>query len=246
MQTAEPPSLTHVHPVVLNQERLDKRRRILRDWVLRPVGLGLLTRVDVTGQEHIPNTGPIIVVMNHIAAIDPFIVAAVTTNRCIVPMSKIENVKHPIVGVIGRLWGVYTVRRGEADRQALASTIALLQQDSAVLIAPEGTRSPTLGEAKDGTTYLATKANATIVPMGLEGTDRFPATLKRLRRTPVTVRIGRPFRFRIDDRQRIPRDELRQMTHEMMAQIAQLIPEHRRGAYSDESRWTTDTLEFID
>lgn len=246
MQTAEPPSLSHIHPVVLNQERLDKRRRILRDWLLRPVGLGLLVKADVTGQEHIPDTGPIIVVMNHIAAIDPFIVAAVTTNRCIVPMSKIENVKHPIVGLIGRLWGVYTVRRGEPDRQALASTLELLRQDSAVLIAPEGTRSPALGEAKDGTTYLATKANATIVPMGLEGTDRFPSTLKRLRRTPVTVRIGRPFRFRTDDRRRIPRDELRQMTHEMMVQIARLIPEDRRGVYADEIQWTTDTLVFSD
>jgi 1-acyl-sn-glycerol-3-phosphate acyltransferase len=173
-------------------------------------------------------------------------VAGVVTRRFLVPMSKIENMQHPIIGLMGRLWGVYPVRRGEADRVALASTLELLRQGRPVLIAPEGTRSPALIEAKDGTTFVATRAHATIVPIGLEGTDQFPGTLKRLRRAPVTVQIGRPFRFRTNGRARIPRDELRQMTREMMYQIAHLVPEHRRGAYADPAGLTTATLEFLD
>lgn len=233
-----------LHPVIANRARLDRRRRFLRDFVLRPFGFGLLVKPTVIGREHIPDAGPTIVIMNHIGAIDPFVVAGIIRNRALVPMSKIENVNHPIIGMIGRVWGVYPVRRGEVDRQALATTIELLKQESLVLIAPEGTRSSTMGEAKDGTTYLATKVNATIVPVGLEGTDQFPATLKRLRRTPVTVKVGPAFQFRTEGRKRIPRDELNQMTTEMMYQIAQLIPEHRRGIYSDLSKMTTDLLTF--
>ena len=120
---------------------------------------------------------------------------------------------------------------GAADRQALESTIALLQRGNAVLIAPEGTRHPRMADPKDGTTYVATKANAVIQPIGLDGTDQFLDSLLRLRRTPVTVRFGRPFRFCPEGRARIPRDELRLMTREMMYQVALLVPEQRRGIY---------------
>ena len=161
-------------------------------------------------------------------------------------MSKIENYRHPIVGLMARAWGVYTVRRGEVDRQALESTIALLQRGNAVLIAPEGTRHPRMADPKDGTTYVATKANAVIQPIGLDGTDQFLDSLLRLRRTPVTVRFGRPFRFCTEGRARIPRDELRLMTREMMYQVALLVPEQRRGIYHDLDQLTTDTLQFVE
>lgn len=236
---------SRIHPVVYRQAALDRRRRWLRDIVLRQIAFRLLVKTDISGMEHIPDSGPTIVVMNHIGAIDPFVVAGVITNRFLVPMSKAENLTHPIVGLIGRAWGVYPVRRGEADRQAIASTLELLRQGRLVLIAPEGTRSPALQAAKDGTTYLATKGGATILPIGLEGTDQFPGALKRLRRAPVTVCIGPAFRFRAEGG-RIPRADLRQMTREMMWQIALLLPEARRGVYSDTDQMTTSLLDFVD
>ncbi len=237
-------SSAHVHPTVRNQARYDRRRRFLRDFLLRPLGFGLLTRLEAQGLERIPTHGPTILIMNHIAAIDPFVVTGVVTSRYVVPMSKVENMRHPLIGLIGRAWGVYPVRRGEPDRQALASTLALLAQGRPVLIAPEGTRNPALGEARDGTAYLAVKAGAVVVPLGLEGTDRFPATWKRLRRTPITVRVGRPFRFRAEGG-RAPRAALRRMTREMMWQLAQLLPPQRRGVYADLDQLTTDYLEFV-
>ena len=235
---------THIHPAVPHQERYDLRRRLLRDFLLRPVGFGLLVKPHIEGREHIPTDGPVIFVMNHIAAIDPFVVVGAVTSCYIVPMSKIENYRHPIIGLMARSWGVYPVRRGEVDRQALDSTLAVLAQNRPVLIAPEGTRQPALSEAKDGMTFVAVKSNAIIVPVGLDGTHQFPGSLKRLRRTPVTVRFGRAFRLHTQGRARIPRDEMRQMTRETMYQLAVLLPEHRRGAYSDLDRMTTEFLEF--
>lgn len=235
-----------IHPIVERQERFALRRRILRDGLLRPLGFGLLIKPTVTNRDLIPATGPAIFIMNHIAAIDPFVVAGAVTNRYIVPMSKIENYSNWFVRLIADSWGVFPIRRGEADRQALASTLHLLDQGYATLMAPEGTRSPAMQEAKDGTTYLATKANAIIVPVGLEGTDRFPGDLKRLRRAPVQVNFGRPFRLKSGDRRRIPRDEMAQMTRETMWQIAALLPEQRRGFYGDLNHMTTDYLEFLE
>jgi 1-acyl-sn-glycerol-3-phosphate acyltransferase len=241
-------SNTHlrIHPAARHQERYTLRRRLLQNYLLRPVGFGLLVRLYVEGLEHVPASGPTIVIMNHIAAIDPFVVVGAVTSRQLIPMAKVENFRHPIVGLIARAWGVYPVRRGEVDRQALDSTVALLEQGRAVLIAPEGTRRPSLSEAKGGTTYVATKTNAIVVPVGLDGTEQFPGSLKQLHRAPVTVRIGPAFRFRTEGRGRIPRHELHQMTREMMVQLASLLPERRRGVYSDMSQMSTDYLELVD
>ncbi|MBN1680051.1 MAG: 1-acyl-sn-glycerol-3-phosphate acyltransferase [Anaerolineae bacterium] len=244
MSTSSASPRMHAHAAVYRQDRYTFRRRVIRDVLLRPIGFGLLVKPHITGREYIPAAGPTLLIMNHIGAIDPAVVTGVVTSRFVVPMSKVEAMSHPIVGLIARSWGVYPVRRGEVDRQALASSIELLKQDQPVLIAPEGTRQPALSEAKDGMTYVAIRAGATIVPVGLDGTPAFPGTLKRLRRTPVDVTFGRAFRFRTSG-QRVPRDELRQMTREAMFQLALLLPEHRRGVYSDLSQMTTDYLEFV-
>lgn len=235
---------SRIHPIVQRQERYRLRRCLIRDFLLRPVGFGLLIKPTVINRDLIPPTGPTIFIMNHIAAIDPFVVVGTVTSRYVVPMSKIENYRNPLIALMARSWGVYPVRRGAADRQALASTLWLLDQGAAILMAPEGTRSPRLQAAKDGTTYIATRSNAIIVPVGLEGTDRFPGDLKRLRRAPVQVTFGRPFRLNTGDRRRIPRDEMAQMTREIMWQIAALLPDHRRGVYGDLDRLTTDYLDF--
>ena len=236
---------SRIHPIVQNQERYTLRRRLLRDFLLRPVGFGMLIKPRVEGRDLVPASGPTIFIMNHIAAIDPFVAVGVVRSRYMVPMSKIENYNHPIIAFMAKAWGVFPVRRGEADRQALASTFWLLAQEHAVLMAPEGTRNESLIEAKEGTTYIATKSNAIISPIGIDGTDRFPGDLKRLRRAPVTVRVGRPFRLKTGDRRRIPRDEMAQMTREIMWQLAALLPEHRQGVYSDLDQMTTDTLDFL-
>jgi 1-acyl-sn-glycerol-3-phosphate acyltransferase len=239
-------SSSHIYPVAAHQERYNLRRHILRDGLLRPVGFGLLVNPTIEGCERIPTSGPVIFIMNHIAAIDPFVLVGAVTSRYVVPMSKIENYSHPIVGLMARSWAAYPVRRGEVDRQALASTLSVLEQGWPVLIAPEGTRRPSLSEAKEGMVYIAIKANALIVPVGLDGTDLFPGSLKRLRRAPIKIRFGRAFRLRTAGRARVPREAMHQMTRETMYQLAALLPEHRRGFYRDLDQMTTDTLEFLD
>jgi len=239
-------SSSAAYEIVYQQDRLDRRRGFLRDVLLRRVGFGLLVKVTAIDAQRVPDRGPLLIVMNHIAAIDPFVVVGAVTNRFLVPMSKVENTRHPIVGVMARAWGVYPVRRGEIDRRAIASTLELLRQGRAILLAPEGTRHPSLQEPKHGMAYLAIKGGAIVVPVGVEGTDRFPRTLFRLRRTPVTVRFGEPFRFRASGTQRVAREDLHAMTQEAMFRLAALIPESQRGAYRDLSQATTRHLEFLD
>jgi len=220
-------------------------RRVLR-FFLRYVGFTLLAKINrVEGEENVPNSGAGILLINHIAFIDSIVVLNVC-RRDIVPMAKIEVYDYPVVGVFPRMWGVIPVRREEVDRRAIQQSLDVLRAGELVLVAPEGTRGTELRQGKEGIAYLASRSNAPIIPVAIEGTIGFPALrFTRAWRTPgATVRFGRPFHFR-PEYQHAGRDQLRLMTDEAMYSLSVLLPPARRGYYSDLTRATTKTIEPV-
>src|SRR4030042_1793446 len=94
--------------------RLERRRWMLR-WLLREIGFRFLVKFDrVDGLENFPLSGPAILMINHIAFVDPIVVLGVLP-RNIVPMAKIEVYSYPIVGLFPLLGGVLPVRGGGGD-----------------------------------------------------------------------------------------------------------------------------------
>jgi len=236
------PISAEVQAYIQRQPSLAWRREIFL-FILRTV-VRALTRFTVTGRENIPRSGPTILMMNHIAAIDPGLCMGAVKGRYVVPMSKIENFKAWNMGPFLWWYGAYSIRRGEVDREALMNSIALLKSGAMILIAPEGTRHPEgMAEAKEGVAYLGTKADALILPTAIAGAQHFKANF---RRTPIHINFGKPFRFKTEGEGRIRRPELAHMTREAMYQLALAQPDPAlRGVYSDLSQATTDTLEFV-
>jgi len=235
-----------VQEYVAKQDTFAWKRRLIR-FAIRTIGFHLLARVQVEGEEHIPPDGPTIIMMNHISLADPVLCMGAITQRFVVPMTKIENMRNPILAPFIRWWGAYSVNRGEIDRKALMNSIELIKSGQLILIAPEGHRHPEgLARPKDGLAYIATKANATIVPMGISGAEVWMDKLKRLRRAHVTVKFGRAFRFKLTS-ERVPRETLSAMSEEAMYQLACTIPNPAlRGVYNDLSQATSEHLEFAD
>ncbi len=227
-----------------DHHRLEARRRILR-WLIRNIGFRFLVKMTrVEGTENFPLAGPAIVLYNHIGFVDPVVILA-NLPRNTVPLAKVEAYSYPLIGIFPRLWEVIPVRRGEVDRQALAKAMRVLQAGEVILVAPEGTRSPALLEGKEGAALLADRTGAPVVPVTIEGSDRFPTlSLKRWRGEGVTIRVGRPFRFRSQNGGRADRPRLRLMTDEAMYILASMLSEKRRGAYRDLSKATTTTIDF--
>ena len=218
------------------------RRRLLR-FLLRTIGFTLLAKVDqVNGLENFPEHGPALLMINHIALIDPIVVMHVAP-RNIVPLAKIEVYNYPVVGVFPRLWGVIPVRREEFDRRAVQQVLEVLKAGEIVLVAPEGTRSPQLSQGKEGVAYLASRSGAPVIPVAIDGTIGYPAfrLSQRWKGPGAHVTFGKPFCFRSDVKHP-GKEELRQMTDEAMYILAGLLPEHRRGYYADLAKATRDTI----
>lgn len=225
--------------------RWEPRRRLCR-FLLRTIGFTLLVKVDhIEGMENVPAQGSAILMINHINFVDPFVVLNALP-RNIVPMAKVEVYSYPIVGIFPRLYGVIPVQREEIDRRAIQGALEVLRAGEIILVAPEAHRGSELRQGKEGVAYLATRGEAPIVPVAIDGTIGFPTLriLPRWRAPGAVVKFGQPFRFKTDG-QRAGREALRQMTDEAMYVLAGLLPAYRRGVYADLSRATRETLEWV-
>jgi 1-acyl-sn-glycerol-3-phosphate acyltransferase len=208
--------------------------------------MALLLDYDVEGLENLPAEGPLITVQNHMISIDTVIGAALI-DREVVGMSKVENYHNWILGFFFTLYGTFPVNRGEVDRKALRTALRVLKEQKVLMAAPEGTRSKTntLQKGKDGLSYIAVKAGAPIIPIAIWGQERFWKQLSRLRRTRVHVVFGKPFIFDPGEG-KLTREQLSQMTHEMMYRLAALLPEEYRGYYNDLSQATEEYVKPYD
>jgi 1-acyl-sn-glycerol-3-phosphate acyltransferase len=223
----------------------ESKRRVLR-FLIRVIGVNLLVKLDqVTGVENVPAQGPALLMINHIAFVDPIIVMH-TLPRNIVPLAKIEVYNYPIIGLLPRLWGVIPVRREEFDRRAVQQVMDVLRAGEIVLVAPEGTRSPALQQGKEGVAYLSSRSQAPIVPVAIEGTIGYPALRgSKIWRSPgVHITFGAPFRFRQQERPP-DREQLRKMTDEAMYILSAMLPETQRGVYANLTQATQDIIEWI-
>jgi 1-acyl-sn-glycerol-3-phosphate acyltransferase len=238
-------STVRTTPAEYNHGDFVWRRKLCR-FLLRTIGFGLLVRIEsVEGLENVPVEGPAILMMNHIAFVDPLVLVH-TTPRDIVPLAKTEAYRYPIVGIFPKIWGVIPVERQGIDRQAVQQALAVLSAGEILLVAPEGTRHDALADPKEGAAYLAARSGAPIVPVALKDTRGFPTLpfTPRWREPGANVQYGRPFRVRPEFR-RARGPGLRQVLDESMYVLARMLPEMRRGEYADLSRATMDTIEWL-
>lgn len=130
-------------------------------------------RFSVTGAEHIPQDGPVIVAPNHKSFYDSFFVA-LGTRRPLHFMAKTELFQGRSARFLNGL-GAFPVKRGTADPEALETARILLEKGRVLALFPEGTRfrdPDALKAPRRGAGRLAIEAQAPIVPCAITGTER--------------------------------------------------------------------------
>ena len=196
-----------------------------------PLAKALLNRplrraydVQVDGDACLPD-GPVVLAANHRSFMDSIFLALVVDRR-VSFLAKAEYFDRRRTAWIFRSTGQIPIRRGDPTgaRGAMDAALDVLGRGGVVGVYPEGTRSRdgrlhrgTLGPAR-----LAATSGAPIVPIGLRGTHEVQAPDQRLPRLGkrVSVRFGRP--IWLDRESASHRMDLRCVTDEMMADIADL------------------------
>lgn len=177
----------------------------------------------VRGVEHVPPSGPALIVSNHQSILDPPLIGGATRRR-IYFLAKAELFRIPLFGWLIRALHARPVRREGPDPRALRTAALLLKEGKALLIFPEGTRSldGRLGEGKPGVGMLAITSGAPVVPAYVSGTlEALPKGAAWPRRSRVSVSFGPAIHFKA----RIGagrKERYREAAEEMMRGIARL------------------------
>ena len=173
--------------------------------------LHVCTRRTQTGSEHLPRSGPVIVVGNHLSVGDAFVLTAAVARRGrrIRMLGTAGLFTAPVIGPLLRKAGYVPVHRRSSDpATALAPARAALEAGQCIGLYPEGaiTRQPDSWPArgKTGVVRLALDTGAPVVPLAQWGTHRFVgaegtrwrALLSPLTRPRVDVRVGAPLDLR--------------------------------------------------
>lgn len=233
-QSSPPKPITEIwRPDLVALPRLTFARRAFRVFMrgLTKIVTFFTMRTTIHGMENFPKQGPALIVINHLGDADAVLVGA-SIPTTIDGMGKIELNDEWLVGRIFRAYGVIWVHRGRPDRRALRAALDALAQGRMVGLAPEGRQSLIGGleEGNEGAAFLAMKSGAPIVPVAMTGTENgnIYGHLKKWKRAPVTLTVGKPFFLREQaDRQKM----LREGTRQIMESLANLLPESYRGNY---------------
>jgi len=214
------------------------RRRLIR-FILQKLSIPafkLVSRMEISGQENLPDKGPLLLVANHFSFIDPVTFARIA--RWPIEFLGGADFAHAPawVRIFPTLYGYYPLYRGTGSTYALKAAQAILSQGGVLGIFPEaGNWAEVLRPARPGTAFLASLTGAPLVPVGISGlNDVFPM-LEKGKRAKVTVRIGEKFGpFEVTGRGRKRRKQLDEIGHEIMHHIAKLLPPEKRGHYSED------------
>lgn len=199
----------------------------------------LFVRLKTCGMENLPASGAYIAAANHLGRLDVPIIYHLLDRDDISLLVAEKYRKSAVYRWLVQHMGAIFVDRYGADFNALRFMLAHLKKGGVLVIAPEGTRSPTgaLIEARPGGSYLASKSGVPIIPVGVTGTEDHlvKSRFARLQRPEITVRIGRPFTLPpLEHHER--EAALQAQTEEIMCQIAALLPPEYHGFYAGHPR----------
>ena len=198
-------------------------------WFFR-IYTGLYHRRQVFNEERIPRTGGVILASNHLSYIDPPLVGC-STRRVIHYLARASAFKGAIGGAILRSWNSIPVDRDGGSTKGLRTILERLREGRAIMMFPEGTRSPdgTQQTSRPGIGLMIAKSDAPVIPVRVFGTyEAYGRHHAIPRPRSVQVKFGEALGFkelRVEasecnpDRRREVYDEI---TTKLMATIALL------------------------
>lgn len=164
----------------------------LNFWVQgAALSLGFSLRTE--GMRYVPRTGPAVLIANHQSFLDPSLVG-VAARRRLCYLARKSLFKHRLVAWFIRSLNAVPVDQEGVGIEGLRVLLQKLREGEAVMIFPEGTRTPTgaVQPLMPGIHLLVKRAPAPIIPVGIAGAfEAWPSTRLLPVPAPLFVPAGR-------------------------------------------------------
>ena len=217
-------------------------------------------KVKIVGRRNVPKNEALMVVSNHFSWFDAPLLAIFLPFQPTFLVAT-ESQKKWYVRFFLNIFGGIPIWRGQVDRKALRSAAQVLNNGGRLGIFPEGGIDPgvaakvargevvpnirnhasrisaELVQPRSGIALLTSQTDARILPVALIGTELIMGNIFNFRRTPVTIKIGEPFKaIEVDPelQGREKRQRLDEVANGIMREIAYLFPNENRGPYRDQ------------
>ena len=175
----------------------------------------ILYRPKIVGKENLPKDGGALLCPNHVGNLDAAVIVAMFKRKVNV-LAKEELFKNGFLCWIADLFGIYPVKRGKADMQAIKISLTLLKRNELLLMFPEGTRNGMAKgiKPKNGAVLIAATAGKPIIPIGIQGSFK-PFT-------KVIVNIGKPIDYSTLKEEVKDKEQASELTKDLMKEIVHL------------------------
>lgn len=189
----------------------------------RYIGLGLapmLYDARRRGLQHVPSSGPVVLVSNHAGFLDGPLVYCLAPRpvHFLVKRAYFESPLGPLLRCVGQI----PIDQNTGDRAALTAASSVLAAGGAIGVFPEGTRGAgDVRTAQAGAAWLALQSKAPVVPvacLGTRGSGAGRGSWPRPR-AHIEVVFGEPFSVRTLE-QVSGRERLRHATETLREQLA--------------------------
>jgi 1-acyl-sn-glycerol-3-phosphate acyltransferase len=148
--------------------------------------------LKVYGLENVPLEGGVLLVCNHQSNLDPVLIG-VRLKRPISYVGKSELFQNRYGAALLRWLNAFPIRQGHGDVGAVKETIARLKEGRALVVFPEGSRTPDgrMLPLQGGVGLVVRRANVPVVPAAIDGSfAAWPIYKKFFRRSRIRLVYG--------------------------------------------------------
>jgi 1-acyl-sn-glycerol-3-phosphate acyltransferase len=153
----------------------------------------VVLRWRATGHHHVPESGGLLLVSNHLSYLDVFFLG-IPLRRPLNYVAR-STLFVPVLATLMRSVGGFPIQREGMGASGMKETLKRLRAGGIVTLFPEGTRSRDgeLGPLKSGIAVLVARAGVPVVPVGLAGTfEIWPRSRPFPVPHPIRIHYGRP------------------------------------------------------
>ena len=201
-------------------------------------------KIKVRGRKHIPKNGPIVLVSNHFAYFDPFLLVYAIHKPIDFIMQKEMGIEAQFL-FAPMIYGAILTDRNKVGPSTIKESMKTIKKGKILGIFPEGgITSPILTEAKPGAVYLASMAKAKILPVSVRGASNAWGNIFRGVRSRIYINIGKSYGpIDISGTKSEKSKKIANCSKELMCRIAALLPEEKHGCFSGDPRISTYQTE---